>query len=74
MLHPKYDFQGEYLTCILFTIFVKIYRLINATIGFMLLSFINGMIVRVALLCSNVVIFPLLYMVRCITGQEMDAG
>ena len=27
LLHPKYDFNGEYVTCIVFTICAKFYRL-----------------------------------------------
>ena len=37
-------------------------------------AFVNGMIVRVALLCSNVVIFPLFWLIRTMTGQDMDGG
>ena len=38
----------------------------------MLLSFVNGMIVRIALMCSNVVIFPLIYLMECFAANEMS--
>ena len=68
LLNPTYDFSGEYLTCISFTICMKFYRMFVAALGFMVLSFVNGLIVRVALLCSNVVIFPLFWLVKVVSG------
>ena len=52
----------------------KVLRLVMCTVGFMLLSFVNGLIVRIALMCSNVVIFPLLWLMKKIQGQDMSAG
>lgn len=68
LLNPTFDFKQDYLTCFFFTLFVKVFRLATAAAGFMLLSFINGLIVRIALMCSNVVIFPLIWLVKNITG------
>ena len=68
LMNPTYDFKGETLTCVLFTTCMKFYRVSNATLGFMLLSFVNGLIVRVALLCSNVVIFPLFWLIKLHSG------
>lgn len=43
-----------------------------AILGFMILSFVNGLVVRIALLCSNVVIFPMLWCIKIFSGQQMN--
>jgi len=53
---------------------VKLNRLFTVTIGFMTLSMVNGMVVRIALMCSNVVIFPMLWLIKTLTGQRMTNG
>ena len=50
----------------------KIYRILGAVISFMTLSFINGLAIRVAILSSNVVIFPLMWIIKVIIGQDMN--
>ena len=37
----------------------------------MLISFINGMIVRFALLCCNVIILPLIYLMKFFTDNPI---
>ena len=69
LLDPKNDFQGNYIYWLLGTFQIKLGRLITVTLGFMTLSFVNGLVVRIALMCSNVVIFPLLWLIKTITGQ-----
>jgi hypothetical protein len=37
-------------------------------LSFMLVSFVNGLAIRVAILTSNVVIFPLMWVIKVIVG------
>ena len=74
LLHPKYDFAGNYFACFIATFITKINRLLGMVIGFMTLSFINGLAIRVAVLSSNVIIFPLMWIIKVVIGQEMTYG
>ena len=60
LLNQKFDVGDNALLTYCLIIATKILRLFGAVFGFMLLSFVNGLVVRVALMCSNVVLFPLL--------------
>ena len=73
LLNPKWDFKGEYFFWFCVTFITKFIHLASATIGFMLLSFVNGLVVRIALMCSNVVIFPLLWIIKTCTNENMNA-
>ena len=70
--HPTYDFDNEYFTWFCMFLIYKVARLWSACIGFMFLSFVNGLVVRVALISSNVVIFPLLWIIKVYEGQPMN--
>ena len=67
-MSPKYDAKDDMLYWFVCTLGFKVKRLLGAVFGFMLLSFINGMVVRIALMCSNVVIFPLLWLIKMFGG------
>ena len=69
LLNPEHDFQGNYLYWLVANFPLKMGRLLTVTVGFMTLSFVNGLVVRIALMCSNVVIFPLLWLIKTVTGQ-----
>ena len=71
-MDPDHDFQGQYVFWLASCFLVKLARLGSAIFGFMLLSFVNGMIVRIALMCSNVVIFPLINLMECFAANEMS--
>ena len=72
LMNPKYDFADNGFTWFVMTNLTKCWKLISAVFGFILLSFVNGMIIRIALLCSNVVIFPLVYMMECYAANAMN--
>lgn len=74
LMNPAHEFQGNYLYWLLGVTQVKLGRLFTVTIGFMTLSYVNGLVVRIALMCSNVVIFPLLWIIKTLTGQRMTNG
>ena len=71
-MNPRYDFADNGLAWFVMTNLMKVWRLVCAVFGFMLLSFINGLIVRIALLCSNVIIFPLVYLMECYAANAMN--
>mmetsp|Transcript_36222 Transcript_36222/g.47581 ORF Transcript_36222/g.47581 Transcript_36222/m.47581 type:complete len:89 (-) Transcript_36222:1024-1290(-) len=72
LMNPHFDYKDSYMTWLIESLFVKLARLFSAIFGFMLLSFVNGMIVRIALMCSNVVIFPLIYFMECFAANQMS--
>ena len=66
LLSPKYDLEagdmpGGLVWAVIVLCLVKPVRLLASIFGFMIISFVNGLVVRIALLCSNVVIFPLIW-------------
>ncbi len=67
-MNPKFDLNDQYFIWFCLVLVVKTFRLIGAIFGFMLLSFVNGLVVRIALMCSNVVIFPMLYFMKLFSG------
>ena len=72
LMNQKFDMEDDPFLMFCLMLVTKTIRLIAALIGFMLLSFVNGMVVRVALMCSNVVIFPLLAMMELCSGQPIN--
>ena len=68
LMNPKHDLDNEYFFWFCFVLVYKTLRIVGAVFGFMLLSFVNGLIVRIALMCSNVVIFPMLYFMKLFSG------
>lgn len=71
MTHPKFDFESNYLGFATYLFWQKFKRLIGTIISFMTLSFINGLACRIAIMTSNVVIFPLMWIIKVIMGQGM---
>lgn len=74
LLSRKNDFGGSYALWIINLLFFKVCRLLNAFFSFMSLSLVNGLAIRVALLCSNVVIFPILYFIKNFSPQQINDG
>lgn len=72
LLHPKYDFDDNYAIFACVLIFRKVVLLASAIFGFMLLSFVNGLVVRIALACSNCFIFPLIAITRFCSNEELN--
>jgi len=72
LMNPKFDYDSNGLVWFVMENLTKCWRLVTAIFGFMLLSFVNGLIVRIALLCSNVVIFPLVYLMECYAANTMN--
>lgn len=62
LMNPDHDFAGDKLVWFSFVFVTKVFRLLGAVIGFALLSFVNGLVVRIALMASNVIIFPLMHL------------
>lgn len=56
----KYDYKGETGSWIAFIILNKFLVLIQAVLAFTFLSTINALLIRVAIMCSSIVIFPLI--------------
>lgn len=71
LMNQKYDMGDDPFLMFCLMILTKTARLFVAVVGFMLLSFVNGMVVRVALMCSNVVIFPMLACIEFFSGTQM---
>jgi hypothetical protein len=74
MSNPHFDFQNHYLSFFVSFIGWKLLRLIGSIISFMTVSFINGLAIRVAIMTSNVAIFPLMWVLKTIMGQNMTYG
>ena len=72
MTHPKFDFQSNYFSFAGWVIGTKLARLLGAIVSFMTVSFVNGLAIRVAILASNVIIFPLIWIIKVFLGQEMN--
>ena len=72
LLDPKYDynFEENYFLWAIVCFTLKLGRLFSAVLGFMLLSLANALVVRVLLMCSNVIIFPMLEIMRYYNGQN----
>ena len=72
LLDPKYDynFEENYFLWAMVCFTLKLGRLFSAVLGFMLLSLANALVVRVLLMCSNVIIFPMLEIMRYYNGQN----
>jgi uncharacterized membrane protein len=69
-LHQAKDYENPFFW--LFDIILgKFSNLMCACFGFMILSFVNGLVIRIALLCSNIVIVPMVWLVGVFTGQEL---
>lgn len=60
----KYDYDDNYSAWIMYTVLRKVGLVILGLIGYAYLSLINGLLIRVAIHCSNVIIFPLLTCAR----------
>jgi len=69
--HPEYDHSGDYYTWVVTATVNKASLLLACLIGFSTLSAVNGLIIRLALVCSNVIVFPLMWIVRVGTGQAL---
>ena len=74
LMNPDHDFAGDKLVWFSFVFVVKVLRFLGAVAGFALLSFVNGLIVRIALMTSNVIIFPLMHLMQCMSGQQISPG
>ena len=68
MTHPKYDFQSNYFRFAGWVLGTKTMRVLGAIISFMVVSFVNGLAIRIAILTSNVVIFPLMWLIKVVMG------
>jgi hypothetical protein len=68
MTSPRFDFQHRYLAFFGYFVCNKFLRLFGAIFSFMTVSFVNGMAIRVAIMTSNVAIFPLMWVLKAIMG------
>lgn len=68
MTHPNYDFDSNYLSFVFWLIGTRFLRLIGAILSFMTVSFVNGLAIRIAILTSNVIIFPLMWLIKVVMG------
>jgi len=59
-----YDYNGNYVFWLIGLMLSKTIRLGSSLVSFALISMINGLVIRVALLCSNVVIFPMIWCMK----------
>ena len=71
LMNQKYDLGGSAILTFSLFILTKFSRLFRAICSFMLLSFVNGLFVRIALICSNVILFPLLYLIKIFSPQQI---
>lgn len=56
----KYDYNGNVMKMATILGWAKFWLALKALLAFGLLSLINGMLIRVAIMCSNIIIFPML--------------
>lgn len=68
MTHPNYDFDSNYLSFVFWLIGTRFLRLMGAILSFMTVSFVNGLAIRIAILTSNVIIFPLMWLIKVVMG------
>eukprot|EP00347_Sterkiella_histriomuscorum_P023689 403333726 len=68
----KYDYQDNVSSWIFYMISRKIGLVLLAIIGYAYLSVINGLLIRVAIHCSNVIIFPLLSCMRGLLRTQLS--
>ena len=71
LLNLKYDANENFTIYLVVFIFSKIKRSFAASFGFMLLSFVNGFVVRIALICSNCFIFPIIALTTFISNEDL---
>ena len=62
----KFDFAGNTSAWITSILLNKVILLVQAFLAFGFLSTINALLIRVAILCSSVIIFPLLTCTRSV--------
>jgi hypothetical protein len=60
----KIDFDGNIVKYVSFILINKFLLVVQACFALAFLSSINALLIRVAILCSSVVIFPLLHCSR----------
>ena len=53
-------------------IYIKICNLTGAFLSFMILSFVNGIVIRMLLTLSNILIFPMMAVIACCTRRNID--
>ena len=56
----KYTYKGNYFTYYVVRILKKIGLFINCFISFGIISIVNGLVIRVAIVSSGVIIFPMI--------------
>jgi len=66
--NPKYDYQGLVTTGYIVNPIYRFNMLLGLIFGYGILSIVNALVIRVALVSSNVVIFPMLWFVKLMTG------
>jgi hypothetical protein len=68
----KFDYDGNVISWVAWIILNKVLLALKAIFAFAILSLINGLLIRVAILCSNIAIFPLLSCTRSILRANMS--
>ena len=62
----RFDYQEDFARWMGALLGWKVGLLVSCTIGYAFLSLVNGLLLRIAIICSNVIIFPLLTCARSI--------
>jgi hypothetical protein len=70
--HHQFDFGNNSFLWLLGVTMIKGMIFLNVVGAFALISIINGLVIRMALVCANVAIFPMMCMIRTMTGQRFN--
>ena len=70
--HLKYDYDDNYGEWVLFIIVRKLGIVLLALIGYAYISVINALLIRIAIICSNVIILPLLSCARSVLRAQLN--
>ncbi|CDW87312.1 UNKNOWN [Stylonychia lemnae] len=68
----KYDYNDNTFLWVITTIFYKFLIILGAIVAYAHISWINALLIRVAILCSNIVIFPILSCTRSILRANLN--
>ena len=69
-----YDYNSSFIKMIVFEILNRFSKLVSLFIGFGVISMVNGLLIRVAIKCSLLTIFPLLRLNEIIHGRVSNSN
>jgi uncharacterized YccA/Bax inhibitor family protein len=69
-----HEYQGSIILMLFVEIIARFIGACSLLTSFALISIINGMLIRVAIKCSVLCIFPMLYTYECVMRRSISPG